>query len=119
MNLSEELDSIYQEAVQKIGSSVSEEDLDKNKNDFIGKKGKLTAVLKNVVSLSIEEKKTIGQKANELSKKLEAFVSETKISLKKKTFREASGIRIFRRASASLQSFQRKFTPDYSNSIRD
>ncbi|EMO59501.1 phenylalanine--tRNA ligase, alpha subunit domain protein [Leptospira santarosai str. CBC1416] len=38
MNLSEELDSIYQEAVQKIGSSVSEEDLDKNKNDFIGKK---------------------------------------------------------------------------------
>lgn len=57
MNLSEELDSIYQEAVQKIGSSVSEEDLDKNKNDFIGKKGKLTAVLKNVVSLSIEEKK--------------------------------------------------------------
>lgn len=31
MNLSEELDSIYQEAVPKIGSSVSEEDLDKTK----------------------------------------------------------------------------------------
>lgn len=58
MNLSEELDSIYKEAIQKIGSSISEEDLDKNKNDFIGKKGKLTAVLKNVASLSIEEKKT-------------------------------------------------------------
>lgn len=57
MNLSEELDFIYKEAIQKIGSSISEEDLDKNKNDFIGKKGKLTAVLKNVASLSIEEKK--------------------------------------------------------------
>lgn len=31
MNLSEELDSIYQEAIQKIGSSISEEDLDKIK----------------------------------------------------------------------------------------
>ncbi len=31
MNLSEELDSIYKEAIQKIGSSISEEDLDKNK----------------------------------------------------------------------------------------
>ncbi|EMY14275.1 aminoacyl tRNA ligase class II, N-terminal-like domain protein [Leptospira weilii str. Ecochallenge] len=57
MNLSEELDSIYQEAIQKISSSISEEDLDRNKNDFIGKKGKLTAVLKNVASLSIEEKR--------------------------------------------------------------
>ncbi|EMF43866.1 aminoacyl tRNA ligase class II, N-terminal-like domain protein [Leptospira interrogans serovar Grippotyphosa str. LT2186] len=62
MNLSEELDSIYKEAIQKIGSSISEEDLDKNKNDFIGKKGKLTAVLKNVASLSIEEKKQSDKK---------------------------------------------------------
>ncbi|RHX96262.1 phenylalanine--tRNA ligase subunit alpha [Leptospira yasudae] len=95
MNLSQELDSIYQEAIQKIGSSVSEEDLDKNKNDFIGKKGKLTAVLKNVASLSIEEKKTVGQKANELSKKLEAFVAETKSSLKKKLFETQAASEFF------------------------
>ncbi|EKO52137.1 MULTISPECIES: phenylalanine--tRNA ligase subunit alpha [Leptospira] len=95
MNLSEELDSIYKEAIQKIGSSISEEDLDKNKNDFIGKKGKLTAVLKNVVSLSIEEKKTVGQKANELSKKLETFVSETKTSLKKKLFEKQAASEFF------------------------
>ncbi|RHX81199.1 phenylalanine--tRNA ligase subunit alpha [Leptospira yasudae] len=95
MNLSQELDSIYQEAIQKIGSSVSEEDLDKNKNDFIGKKGKLTVVLKNVASLSIEEKKTVGQKANELSKKLEAFVAETKSSLKKKLFETQAASEFF------------------------
>ncbi|ULH28892.1 phenylalanine--tRNA ligase subunit alpha [Leptospira weilii] len=95
MNLSQELDFIYQEAIQKIGSSLSEEDLDKNKNDFIGKKGKLTAVLKNVASLSIEEKKTVGQKANDLSKKLEAFVVETKISLKKKLFETQAASEFF------------------------
>ncbi|EMO55209.1 phenylalanine--tRNA ligase subunit alpha [Leptospira noguchii] len=95
MNLSEELDFIYKEAIQKIGSSISEEDLDKNKNDFIGKKGKLTAVLKNVASLSIEEKKTVGQKANELSKKLETFVSETKTSLKKKLFEKQAASEFF------------------------
>lgn len=118
MNLSEELDSIYQEAVQKIGSSVSEEDLDKNKNDFIGKKGKLTAVLKNVVSLSIEEKNN-RPKSQRTLQKARGFRFRNENFPEKKTFREASGIRIFRRASTSLQSFQRKFTPDYSNSIRD
>ncbi|TGM53506.1 phenylalanine--tRNA ligase subunit alpha [Leptospira adleri] len=95
MNLSQELDSIYEEAIRKIGASISEEDLDKNKNDFIGKKGKLTAVLKNVASLSIEEKKTVGQKANELSKKLEAFVSETKSTLKKKLFESQAASEFF------------------------
>ncbi|MBM9576598.1 phenylalanine--tRNA ligase subunit alpha [Leptospira sp. 201903070] len=95
MNLSQELDSIYEEAIQKIGASISEEDLDKNKNDFIGKKGKLTAVLKNVASLSIEEKKTVGQKANELSKKLEVFVSDTKTTLKKKLFESQAASEFF------------------------
>lgn len=45
--------------------------------------------------LSIEEKKTIGQKANELSKKLENFVVETKSSLKKKLFETQAASEFF------------------------
>ncbi|PKA21203.1 phenylalanine--tRNA ligase subunit alpha [Leptospira haakeii] len=90
MNLSEELDKIFEEANRLIGSSVDEADLDKNKNEYLGKKGKLTSVLKNLASLSIEEKKTVGQKANDLSKSLEEIVSKTRENLKTKGFREQS-----------------------------
>ncbi|MEI7012950.1 phenylalanine--tRNA ligase subunit alpha [Leptospira licerasiae] len=90
MNLSEELDKIFEEANRLIGSSVDEADLDKNKNEYLGKKGKLTSVLKNLASLSIEEKKTVGQKANDLSKSLEDIVSKTRENLKAKGFKEQS-----------------------------
>ncbi|TGK37865.1 phenylalanine--tRNA ligase subunit alpha [Leptospira andrefontaineae] len=90
MNLSEELDKIFEEANRLIGSSVDEADLDKNKNEYLGKKGKLTSVLKNLASLSIEEKKTVGQKANDLSKNLEEIVSKTRENLKTKGFKEQS-----------------------------
>ncbi|EMK00406.1 phenylalanine--tRNA ligase subunit alpha [Leptospira sp. WS58.C1] len=90
MNLSEELDKIFEEANRLIGSSVDEADLDKNKNEYLGKKGKLTSVLKNLASLSIEEKKTVGQKANDLSKSLEEIVSKTRENLKAKGFKEQS-----------------------------
>ncbi|EPG72944.1 phenylalanine--tRNA ligase, alpha subunit [Leptospira fainei serovar Hurstbridge str. BUT 6] len=88
MNLSEELDKIYSEATGLISSSVDEAELDRNKNEYLGKKGKLTSVLKNLASLSIEEKKTIGGKANDLSRKLEEFVVQTRENLKSKTFNE-------------------------------
>ncbi|MGJ4787276.1 phenylalanine--tRNA ligase subunit alpha [Leptospira koniambonensis] len=90
MNLSEELDKIFEEANRLIGTSVDEADLDKNKNEYLGKKGKLTSVLKNLASLSIEEKKTVGQKANDLSKSLEDIVSKTRENLKTKGFKEQS-----------------------------
>lgn len=90
MNLSEELDKIFEEANRLIGSSVDEADLDKKKNEYLGKKGKLTSVLKNLASLSIEEKKTVGQKANDLSKSLEEIVSKTREILKAKGFKEQS-----------------------------
>ncbi|TGK07322.1 phenylalanine--tRNA ligase subunit alpha [Leptospira semungkisensis] len=90
MNLSEELDKIFEEANRLIGSSVDEADLDKNKNEYLGKKGKLTSVLKNLAALSIEEKKTVGQKANDLSRNLEDIVAKTREDLKVKSFREQS-----------------------------
>ncbi|PJZ71221.1 phenylalanine--tRNA ligase subunit alpha [Leptospira perolatii] len=86
MNLSEELDKLYVDGEKLISSSTSEEELDRNKNEYLGKKGKFTAVLKNLATLSIEEKKTVGQKANELSKKLEDFVSKTREELKVQVF---------------------------------
>ena len=90
-----ELDSILKEALNTISLSKTEEELDSNKNLFIGKKGKLTSVLKQLGSMSIEEKKYIGQKANEISGKIEEFVKETRILVKSKVFEEQVKTEVF------------------------
>jgi phenylalanyl-tRNA synthetase alpha chain len=83
MSIENELEQIYEEANKILHSSKTEQELDENKNLFIGKKGKLTAVLKGLASLSVDEKKTLGAKANEISKKIENLVLLTKDNLKK------------------------------------
>ena len=80
MNLLDELNAILKEAKEVLPTSKSEADLDTNKNLFVGKKGKLTGVMKGLGALSPEEKKTIGARANEVSKEVEELV----VSLKQK-----------------------------------
>ncbi len=83
MSITNELEEILKESKEVLSSSKTEQDLDTNKNLFIGKKGKLTAVLKGLATLSVEEKKTVGARANEISKEIENFVTEVKQNLKK------------------------------------
>ena len=57
MNLESEIQNIIDEAYKILGSAKTENELDIKKAEFVGKKGKLTFVLKNLASLTIEEKK--------------------------------------------------------------
>lgn len=82
MSLIEEVESILKEAKELLPKSQTEEDLDKNKNLFIGKKGKLTSVLKKLGSLSIEEKKAVGKRANEASTELEQTINSIRVKIK-------------------------------------
>jgi len=82
MSLIEELNELLLQAGADIRQSVSEEDLDNRKNNYIGKKGRLTGVLKQLSSLSIEEKQTIGKRANEIRNELEEIVAAQRNSLK-------------------------------------
>ncbi|MCC5814477.1 MAG: phenylalanine--tRNA ligase subunit alpha [Leptospira sp.] len=82
MTLIEEIQSIYEEAKTTLETSVSDEDLDTKKNLFIGKKGKLTSILKGMAKLSVEEKKTAGKVANETQTKIEEFVQEKRTRIK-------------------------------------
>ncbi|MCE9499487.1 MAG: phenylalanine--tRNA ligase subunit alpha [Leptospira sp.] len=86
MNAGNEIESILEEAQKVINGSKTETDLDNNKNIFIGKKGKLTAVLKNIGSLSIEEKKIFGQRANQAAEKIEEYVHKVRTSLKEEYY---------------------------------
>ncbi len=82
MSLQLEIESLVKEAEVSIKTTKSEADLDQTKNIYIGKKGKLTAVLKGLASLSVEEKKSIGKLANEAQVKLEAIIESQKKNLK-------------------------------------
>lgn len=88
MSLLEEIDQLYIEAESKIRSSQTEAELDNNKNNYLGKKGQLTAILKQLGSLSIEEKKVLGAKANTISKQLEEVVNSSRKEIKDRVIAE-------------------------------
>jgi phenylalanyl-tRNA synthetase alpha chain len=95
MSLLEEIELLKQEAEKTISASTNEQEIDTNKNLFIGKKGRLTSILKQLGSLNIEEKKLIGARANEVSKYLEDVVVQTKTAIKEKLIEEQIRSEVF------------------------
>ncbi len=71
MEMLDEIRLIYEEAKQSLESAETEEELDRRRSLFLGKKGKLTTILKEMVKLSPEEKKSIGAEANLTQSKIE------------------------------------------------
>lgn len=82
MSLVEEIEAIYKEAVSELSKLNSEDELDNKKNLFVGKKGKLTQILKTMASLSVEERKTLGKLANETQEKIDSLVASQRIKIK-------------------------------------
>ncbi len=66
-----------------IAALGSLRDLIEYRNSLVGKKGTLTEMLKNVASLSPEEKKTFGKSLNELRTDV-----ENQLTIKEKEIRE-------------------------------
>lgn len=76
--MSLELGSIKDEAVKMIEESESPEKLDEIKVGFLGKKGRLTEILKSMKDLPAEERPKVGQKVNEVRALLETKLEEKK-----------------------------------------
>ena len=72
--MKQELEAIRAKALEAIGGAEKAEDLEALRVQYLGKKGELTAVLKQMGSLSAEERPVIGQLANEVRAKLEESV---------------------------------------------
>lgn len=77
----EQLNAIREKAEQELLRSETREQLDALKVKFLGKKGELTAILKQMGKLTPEERPAMGQLANEVRGHLETLVGncETKI----------------------------------------
>ena len=74
--MKQQLEAIRKAALDAISDAGKAEDLEALRVRYLGKKGELTAVLKQMGKLSAEERPVIGQLANDVRAKLEANIEE-------------------------------------------
>ncbi len=80
--MKDQLEKIRTEAQAKIASCSDLKLLDELKVKYLGKKGELTSILKQMGSLSAEERPAVGQLANSVRSELEEKLSERIMRLK-------------------------------------
>ena len=80
--MKEQLDALRLEAETRIKEAADSAALDAVRIAYLGKKGGLTAILKQMGGLSAEERPVIGQLANEVRAQLEALLHERGEQLK-------------------------------------
>ncbi len=71
-------DSIKSELVKELENITSLEGLQNLKNKYLGKRGMITEMMKNLKNLSLEEKKQLGTKLNEIKKFIENEIENRK-----------------------------------------
>lgn len=82
--MKEKLEAIRALAEKQLLETSSRQELESLRVQILGKKGELTAILKQMGSLSPEERPIMGQKANEVRAFIESKVAERQAELKAK-----------------------------------
>lgn len=80
--LKDELQTIGTKALQELHSAKDQKQLDNLRVHYLGKKGSLTAILKQMKNLSAEERPVIGKLANEIRSNIEQTIAERTEELK-------------------------------------
>ena len=78
----EALNSIKENARNELAAAGDLKALEALKVKYLGKKGKLTSILKQMGKLSAEERPVIGQLANEVREDIEQFIKDRQSQLK-------------------------------------
>lgn len=79
----DQLSNIKEEALEKLSSVTDLDVLNDLRIEFLGKKGKITSIMKEMKNLSAEERPAFGQKVNELRAAVENAIDGTKDRLQK------------------------------------
>lgn len=80
--MKQQLENIKNEALNALKSVDALAQLDTLRVKYLGKKGELTAILKQMGKLSAEERPVMGQLANEVRSSIEKIINETQEKLK-------------------------------------
>ncbi len=79
--MSQELENLLQQATQSIAESPDLASLDAVRVSYLGKKGEITAKLKNLGKLSAEERPAAGQAINEIKVEIQGLLEDRKTSI--------------------------------------
>ncbi|NLM10852.1 MAG: phenylalanine--tRNA ligase subunit alpha [Clostridiaceae bacterium] len=82
--MKEQIESIASEAMEKLENVQDMKSLEEIRVLFLGKKGKLTGILKGMGALSPEERPVVGQMVNEVRKQVEDSILKNKNRLLQK-----------------------------------
>lgn len=82
--MKQQLENIENAAMTEASSSDSIKALDELRIKYLGKKGELTAILKQMGKLSAEERPVIGQLANKVRQDIEEAITSKMSALKAK-----------------------------------
>ena len=74
--MKEQLEAIRKAALESIAATAEESELEALRVKYLGKKGELTAVLKQMGALSAEERPAMGQLVNEVKSALETALDQ-------------------------------------------
>lgn len=77
----QQLDSIFSEFEQNLSKCDKQADVLNLKSSVVGKKGSLSEVLKSLKDASVEEKKAIGPKSNQMKQQIEKMVQDKLMEL--------------------------------------
>ncbi len=86
--MKKQLEAIREIAKKDLQKVTSLTELDSIRIKYLGKKGELTAILKQMGKLTAEERPVIGQLANEIRCDLETIINETVQTIKAKLLEE-------------------------------
>ena len=86
--MKEALNAITLEAKEAVAVAQSEAEIEAVRVKYLGKKGELTAILKQMGSLSPEERPKMGQLVNEAKSEVEELITSKKNELQKKAVEE-------------------------------
>jgi len=89
MSLVEQLDKNFDEAIEALKKASDEEQVEAVRIQYLGRKGIITAVLKQVKDLPPSEKPVVGQKANKIRNQLEEQIKQTTSNLSSKKLEAA------------------------------
>ena len=78
-----DINQVLKDASKEIGLANSQADLQNLKVSYLGKKGKITELLKSLKDLSLEEKKTKGAQINSLRDSVDSLIKGKLLEIKK------------------------------------
>ncbi|MCR4314470.1 MAG: phenylalanine--tRNA ligase subunit alpha [Candidatus Uhrbacteria bacterium] len=85
-----QLEQLKKEFVELVDKVVDREALEEMKVQFLGRKGKLNAMMKEMASLADEERKLVGAVANEVKQAIEAAFGEAEGKISKASMESRS-----------------------------